>query len=172
MVRVLVVLALAVSGLAAQAPAPAGEAAARAARATARIQALQREADRLAAESRSVLVDLRRLEVDRAIREAELAQAAAALDEATAVLAEATTRADALAAQRVAETPDVETRLVELYKRGRGGYARLLLGAEDVRDWGRMSRGVAAMARLDALRVESHRRLVAAERAAVDALAG
>ena len=168
---VLVTLITWAAALAAQPPAPAQEAAARAARATARIQALQREADRLAAEARSVLVDLRRLEIDRAIRAEELAETNAALAETTAALEAGTARAEALAAQRVAQTPAVETRLVELYKRGRGGYARLLLGAEDVRDWGRMSRGVAAMARLDQLRLESHRRIVADERAAVVELA-
>ncbi len=168
---VLVMLMAWAAALAAQPPAPPQDAAARAARATERIQALQREADRLAAEARSVLVDLRRLEIDRAIRAEELAEANAALAETTTALESASARADALAAQRVAQTPAVETRLVELYKRGRGGYARLLLGAEDVRDWGRMSRGVAAMARLDQLRLESHRRIVAEERAVVVELA-
>jgi septal ring factor EnvC (AmiA/AmiB activator) len=144
---------------------------ARARRATERIRSLQREADRLAAESRGVLAELRRLEIDRAIRTEELAGANALLAVATARLEAATARAAELAAQRVAETPGVETRLVEIYKRGRGGYVRLLLGAEDVRDWGRMSRGVAAMARLDQLRLEAHQRLVDAERAAVASLA-
>jgi murein hydrolase activator len=163
----LVLTTLAVCGLAPAGQTPVDEATARTERATARIEALQREADRLAAEARGVLVDLRRLEIDRAIRAEELAEANAALADVTAELDAATARAEALAAQRVAEAPGVETRLVELSKRGRGGYARLLLGAEDVRDWGRMSRGVAAMARLDRLRLEAHRRVVAAEREAV-----
>jgi murein hydrolase activator len=165
------VLAVPVFGFEAQPTPAAVNAELRAQRAAARIQALQREADRLAAEARSVLVDLRRLELDRALRAEELAEADAGLADATAALEVAGARVEWLAAQRVAQAPGVEKRLVELYKRGRGGYARLLLGAEDVRDWGRMSRGVSAMARLDQLRLESHRRVVAAEREAADALA-
>ncbi|MFP5380256.1 MAG: murein hydrolase activator EnvC family protein [Vicinamibacteria bacterium] len=173
MLRLIALAAVVLAGVVAEAQAPVAPAgaAARAARAAERIQALQREADRLAADARGVLAELRRLEIDREIRRQELTVANAALAEASARLDEATARAEALAAERVAETPGLETRLVELYKRGRGGYARLLLGARDVRDWGRTTRGVAAMARLDRLRVEAHRRLVEAERAAVAVLA-
>lgn len=164
-------LAAAARALPAQGPDAIREAELRARRAAERIEALQREADRLAAEARGVLVELRQLEIERAIRAEAVVAADARLAVATAALEAAQARAEDLAAQRVAETPAIEARLVEIYKRGRGGYVRLLLGAEHVRDWGRMSRGVAAMARLDRLRVEAHRRRLAAERAAVAELA-
>ena len=58
-------------------------------------------------------------------------------------------------------------RLVELSKRGRGGYVQLLLAADDVRAFGRLSRGVAAVAELDRVRLDTHRRTLEAERAAL-----
>jgi murein hydrolase activator len=61
----------------------------------------------------------------------------------------------------------VRDRLVEIYKRGRGGYLRMLLAVDDVRAVGRMMRGVAAVARLDRLRIDTHRRTVRAERDAI-----
>ena len=78
------------------------------------------------------------------------------------------TRLKALEATRVADTPGVDERLVELSKRGRAGYVQLLLAADDVRALGRMARGVAAVAELDRVRLDTHRRTLAAERAALD----
>ena len=52
-------------------------------------------------------------------------------------------RVERLEAARVAGTPGVEERLVSIYKRGRGGYARLLLSSDDPRAFGRLTRGVA-----------------------------
>jgi septal ring factor EnvC (AmiA/AmiB activator) len=146
---------------------PANQAQALAARAAARIRALQREADQLAARARSVFGDLRRLEIDRAIAREEVAKADAELTGVTASRDAAATRLEVLEATRVAETPGVAERLAEIYKRGRGGYLKMLLSAHDVRDFGRMSRGVAAVAELDRLRLEAHRRTLANERAAV-----
>lgn len=138
-----------------------------AARAEARIRALQREADQLAARARSVFGDLRRLEIERAIAREHVARADAELAAVTASREAAAARLAAIEARRVAETPGVAERLVELYKRGRGGYLKILLSARDVRDVGRMSRGVAAVVQLDRLRLEAHRRTLADARAAL-----
>ncbi len=139
-----------------------------AARAAERIRVLQREADRLAAAARTVLNDLRRLEIERSIAQQQVVETAAALAAVTAERDAALARVTALEAERVANTPGLEERLVSIYKRGRGGYVRLLLSSEDPRSFGRLTRGVAAVATLDRVRVEAHRRTLAAER---DALA-
>jgi septal ring factor EnvC (AmiA/AmiB activator) len=132
-----------------------------------RIRALQAEADRLAAQARTVFGDLRKLELEREIARERVASAEADLVRVTAAHAAATTRLKALEATRIAQTPGVNERLVELSKRGRGGYVQLLLASDDVRAFGRLSRGVAAVAELDRVRLETHRRTLAAERAAL-----
>jgi septal ring factor EnvC (AmiA/AmiB activator) len=141
--------------------------AALAARATARIRALQQEADRLAGQARTVFGELRKLEVDLSLATQQLVRANADLASLTRERNEAMRAVVTLEAHREAETPGLEDRLVALYKRGRGGYARLLLSVDDVRAFGRASRGVAALAALDRSRVAAHRRRVAAERAAL-----
>jgi septal ring factor EnvC (AmiA/AmiB activator) len=158
------VLLLAIATVNAQTD-PHTEQAARAAR---RIRALQAEADRLAAQSRTIFGELRKLEIDRALRQEELQQAERELARVTADRDATAKRLKALEAMRIAGTPGVSERLVELAKRGRAGYVQLLLASNDVRAMGRMARGVAAVAELDRLRLETHRRNLAAER---DALA-
>jgi septal ring factor EnvC (AmiA/AmiB activator) len=147
--------------------APPDEAKAMAARAAERIRALQREADVLAAAARSVFNDLRKLELDRAIAQQRVTEAEAALAAVTAQRDTAAKRVVRIEAERVANTPGVAERLVSIYKRGRGGYAQLLLSSDDPRAFGRLTRGVAAIATLDRMRVEAHRRTVAAERNAL-----
>ena len=137
-----------------------------AARAAARIRALQLEADRLAAEARSVFGDLRKLEIDRAIKREALARIEAELAETTQAGNAAAAHIKALEAARVAQSPGLARRLVEISKRGRGGYLQLLLASDDVRAFGRLSRGVAAVAELDRVRLETHRRTLAAYRIA------
>jgi septal ring factor EnvC (AmiA/AmiB activator) len=132
-----------------------------------RIRELQRETDRLAARARTLLDDLRRLELEREIRVEALKKADAELAEVTRALARASARVAELEARRVASSAGVRERLVEIYKRGRSGYVRLLLAADDLRALGRLSRAVAAVARVDRLRIEEHRRAVAAERDAI-----
>ena len=136
-------------------------------RAQRRIRALQAEADRLAAQSRTVFGDLRRLELERVIKQDQLLNAERALVRTTADRDAAATRLKALEATRVAGTPGVAERLVELSKRGRAGYVQLLLASDNVRAMGRMARGVAAVAELDRLRLETHRKNLAAEQAAL-----
>ena len=145
---------------------PADNAKALAARAAARIRALQLEADRLAAEARSVFGDLRKLEIDRAIKREALARIEAELAETTEAGEAAAAHVKDLEAARVAQIPGVASRLVEISKRGRGGYLQLLLASDDVRAFGRLSRGVAAVAELDRVRLETHRRTLAAYRTA------
>jgi septal ring factor EnvC (AmiA/AmiB activator) len=139
-------------------------------RAAARIGALQAESDRLATQARSVFGDLRRLELERQIKQAEVVKAETELARVTMARDNAADHVAALAAARIAETPGVKERLVELSKRGRGGYVQLLLASNDVRAIGRMARGVAAVAELDRVRLETHRRTLAAEREALDQL--
>ncbi len=159
------VLVLIASTLGAQTPAE--DAKALGARAAARIRALQRDADRLAAEARTVFGDLRRLEIERAIKREELATTEAELAEVASAANAAAAHLKTLEATRVAQTPGVAGRLVEIFKLGRGGYLQLLLASGDVRAFGRLSRGVAAVAELDRVRLETHRRALADERQAV-----
>src|SRR5262245_2655364 len=139
-------------------------------RVAARIRALQAESDRLAAQARTVLGDLRRLEIDREIKQAELTKAQTALARVTADRDRVEKRLKELEATRVAQTPGIRERLVELSKHGRAGYVQLLLASSDVRAIGRMARGVAAVAEVDRVRLETHRRTVAAERDALNEL--
>jgi septal ring factor EnvC (AmiA/AmiB activator) len=161
-------MVLVLATMAVYAQAPADEIRAQSERVERRIRALQAEADRLASRARTVFGDLRRLELERVIRREELLDAQRALVRATVDRDAAAKRLKALEATRVAKTPAVTERLVELSKRGRAGYVQLLLASDDVRAMGRMARGVAAVAELDRLRLDEHRRRVAAEQ---DALA-
>jgi len=125
-----------------------------------RIEALQREADRLAVEARTVLGDLRRLEVQRTLAAEQLVQADAAVSDAAADLEIATERVAAMEQKRVASLPDLKGRFVELYKHGRGGYARMLAGVRDLREFGRATRAVTSLSHINQLRIEEHRRTV------------
>lgn len=139
-------------------------------RAARRIRALQAEADRLASQSRTVFGELRKLEIDRALRQEELLKVNRDLAGVTVDRDATAKRLKQLEAIRIAGTPGVSERLVELSKRGRAGYVQLLLAAGDVRAMGRMARGVAAVAELDRLRLEAHRKNLAAEKTALDQL--
>ena len=153
------------TGLAAQSPADETRA-----RAAARIKALQAEADSLAAQARTVFGDLRRLELEREIAQQEVVRAETDLARVTTAQQQATARLAALEATRVAQTPGVSERLIEISKRGRAGYVQLLLASDDIRAFGRLSRGVAAVAELDRVRLDTHRRTLAAERVALAAV--
>lgn len=157
-----------------QAPTPLSseDAAALAARAADRIKALQRESEQLAAQSTSVLAQLRQLEVTRAMRAEELSAVTARLTAVDARVAASQARVDELERQRIARTPALEGRLEALYKRGGSdGYVRLLLETAEGRDIARASRGVVALARVEQLRIDAHRKLLADETAARDQLA-
>ena len=140
------------------------------ARAEQRIRELQLEADRIAAQTGTLLGELRKLHLEREIRVQTVAKADAELAVVTTAIADTAGRVTALEAERVAGTPGVRERLVELYKRGRSGYVGLPFAAEDLRALGRMTRGVTAVARLDRVRLDAHRRTVQAAREAMSEL--
>ena len=136
-----------------------------------RIEALQREAERLAGEARTLVGDLRKLEIERDLQSEQLAQAQAAVAGTQAELEKTTRRLAQLDQQRAAQLPDLRAQLVDLYKRGRGGYARMLLEADGVRDLGRTTRAISALIRINEQRIDDHRRTLEnlrTERAALE----
>jgi septal ring factor EnvC (AmiA/AmiB activator) len=154
-------VALLLSGMAV--PAPAGQddrarTEALAARAAARMDALHREADQLAAEERTLLGDLRKLEVERQLKLEELRQLDAQAGALEGDLKTITGRFAALEAEEVAARPELEARLVEMYKMGQARYARLLLATSDFRRLGQAARTAAALAKLDRDRLAAHQK--------------
>ena len=133
-------------------------------RITDRLRALQREAERLAGESRTLVGDLRQREIDRDIKAAQLKQAEAAMAEAEKALQSTTTRLSDLEVQRINQLPDLKTQLVDIYKRGRSGYARMLFSAGDLREFARATRAVSALSAINERRIEEHRKTVDAMR--------
>jgi septal ring factor EnvC (AmiA/AmiB activator) len=133
-------------------------------RITDRIRALQREAERLAGESRTLVGDLRQREIEREIKTAELKQAEAAMAEAERALQTTTTRLSDLEVQRINQLPDLRAQLVDIYKRGRSGYARMLFTAGDFREFARATRAVGALSAINQRRVEEHRKTLDALR--------
>lgn len=153
----------------AQTPEPRTDAQAR--RVTDRIRALQAEAERLATQARTLLGDLRTLEIERDLHIERLDQAQAAVVETQAQVDTATTSLVAVEERRIAQLPDLKAQLVDVYKRGRAGYARLLFGATSIRDLGRATRAVAALVQINQQRVDEHQRTLdtrRAERAALE----
>ncbi len=126
-----------------------------AARAADRIVALRHEAEILAAQERTLLGDLRKLEIERDLRVEEARRLDAEAAAVTARIDEATRQIDALAQAIQAARPGLNARLVEVYKLGPPGYARVLLGAASDRDIGRATRLVSAMAQIDQRRVQA-----------------
>ena len=125
-------------------------------RASQRIRALQREGDALAATERTLLGELRRLEVERDLRTEELQQADGELADTIRQVDETNRRIEELDRQLAAQRPALAARLVDTYKIGQPGYARLLLELDDVRAVGRAYRLVAGMAALDRRRVAEY----------------
>jgi septal ring factor EnvC (AmiA/AmiB activator) len=141
-------------------------------RAAERIRALQKEADDLLARERTLLEELRRLEVDRQLRVEELTKFEREAADTERKLAATTKRLSSLRQTADEQRPDVEARLVQLYKLGSGGYWRLLLDVDDLRSMGRAYRTASAMTSLDKLRVLQHQQTLdalAAERTALEA---
>ena len=140
----------------AQAPSERASAQAASERAAERLRALQEEADSLLARERTLLTDLRRLEVDRAMAAERLSQIETETTNLEQELADTARHRELLEQARAAEAPILRNRLVELYKLGGGGYLRLLLGVDDLRDVGRAYRTVSALAALDRERARAH----------------
>jgi len=127
-------------------------------RITDRIRALQREADRLAGEARTLVGDLRKLEIERDLKAEQAKQATADAAAAQDTLRQTTDQLSSLELQRLAQLPDMKQQLVDIYKRGRSGYAPLLFGAKDVREFARAARAIASLASINQKRMEEHRR--------------
>jgi murein hydrolase activator len=143
-------------------------------RAAERMTALQKEAESLAKHERTLLGELRSLEVQREIKVEELAVVERQAADVQAKLTDADARVRVLQSAADQQRPEVEERMVRLYKMGRAGYWRLLLDVNSLRDVGRAYRTAAALARIDRDRVEEHRRTLAslnAERATLQARA-
>jgi murein hydrolase activator len=152
------VLMLACAALTAQVPAPSErermDAAAK--RTSERLRILQREADSLAAQERTLLVELRKLELARQIATETLAQIERDSSATEQQLADAEAKAAALAQTAAAQLPDVEARLVQLYKMGRAGYWRLLLNVDDLQALSRAYRTASMLTAIDRARVSEH----------------
>lgn len=153
-------IAVTLLAVAAVAPAQAPDASrveSLAGRAAERTRALRDEADRLAAEQRTLLGDLRRLEIEREMRALELARARSSARQAAADVAALDREVSTISEAAAAALPDLEARLVTLYKLGRGQHARLLLSASDARTFAQGIRLVSALADQDQRRVTAHR---------------
>jgi septal ring factor EnvC (AmiA/AmiB activator) len=143
-----------------------------AARAAARIKELQREADSLASRERTLLDDLRKLEVERDLRAEEFAASTRDLQRIEREIDDTATRIVALEQTAQSQLPDLSARMVELYKVGNGGYLRLLLSVDDLRQMGRAYRFVSGLQGIDRRRVAEHQRTLADLRKAQAALEG
>jgi septal ring factor EnvC (AmiA/AmiB activator) len=154
----IVLAALLAASLAAQAPAPDARAQADAAakRAAERIRALQKESDALVTQERSLLADLRKLEIERELKSTELSRIEQDLAGIQEQIQATVARAAALRDTADAQRPDVESRLVQMYKMGHAGYWRMLLSVDDLRTVGRAYRTAAALTRIDRDRVQQH----------------
>ena len=148
---VLLALGARVPSLRAQSPQTAA-----AQRVAERLRALQLEAEALSGQEKTLLNDLRKLELERLIKSQELAVIETDLKMTQEQLAAATARGAALRTTATAQRPEIEGRLVRLYKMGRAGYWRLLLDVDDLQSIGRAYRTASAFTRLDRDRVRRH----------------
>ena len=126
-----------------------------------RVRVLQAEADRLALQVRTLLGDLRQLELQRDIAAEQEKAAAAAARQAQLAFDETNARLKSLEEQRVSQLPDLKTRLVDIYKRGHGGYARMAFDVRGLREFARALRAVAALTTINEQRIAQHRRTLA-----------
>ena len=131
-------------------------------RAAERIQALRREAEALASQESALLVQLRKLEIERQLKVEELARVERDHTKARQRLDEAVRRADALQQTASSERPEIEARLVQIYKLGQAGFWRLMLDVDDLRSVGRAYRTAAALIKIDRDRVLAHKQTLEA----------
>jgi septal ring factor EnvC (AmiA/AmiB activator) len=127
-----------------------------------RQRALEREAADLERQEKTLLTELRKLEIERQLKADELTAIERDLKTTREQLAAATARAQELRQLAAAAEPDIQDRLVRLYKMGRVGYWRLLLDVEDVRQMGRAYRTASALNRLDRERIQKHQAMLRA----------
>ena len=139
-----------------------------------RLKALQQEAAQLATRETTILTELRKLEIERELKATELAAVEEDLQQTQSRLKDAVARATALRERADTQRPDVDARLVRLYKMGRAGYWRLLLDVDDLRSMGRTYRTAAALTALDGERIKQYQQTLAdltKERARLEAQA-
>lgn len=122
-------------------------------RVAARIRTLEDEADRLAAQARVLVDAIESLATERNRLTTEAARTAAEAHAVELDLARAHERVAALEQAEAMDEPLIAARLVALYKQGRGGYLRLLLGAETLQDMGRAARTISSLVDQNAERV-------------------
>ncbi|NOT28359.1 MAG: hypothetical protein HOP16_19940, partial [Acidobacteria bacterium] len=122
-----------------------------------RLRILEVESDRLTTEARTLVADLRKLEAERRAQMARVREAQAAIVEGQTAIEGTAQRLLALEAERLAQLPAMQTQLVDMYKRGRTGFARLVFSAGGIREFGRATRAAAAMLRVSQERVLRHR---------------
>ena len=142
--------------LIAQSPPDRDRAEAAAKRTADRLKSLQREADALASQERTLLVELRKLEIDRQMAIENLGRLDRDLKATQTQLEAAESRAADLAKTAEAQLPDIEARLVQLYKMGRAGYWRLLLNVDDLHALGRAYRTASMLTSIDRSRVTAY----------------
>ena len=121
-----------------------------------RLQGLKQEAAALTNQEQNLLNELRKLELERQIKSGELMAIATDLTTSQEQLTAATTRAESLRQAADQQRPEVQDRLVRVYKMGSAGYWRLLLDVDDLQSMGRAYRTAAAMTRLDRERLHQH----------------
>ena len=141
-------------------------------RAQERLRTLRAEADALVLEERTLLRQLRQLELARQIANEAFQSASAGVVAAEAAMAAADARTRLLEDERDREGPALESRLVNVYKLGRGRYTRLLLSTANLQRIGQASRAVVALAARDRARLaafQSGLRALEQARAALDA---
>src|SRR5688500_7444425 len=146
-------------GVGSRAPSPQSPAAQRVAE---RLRALRQEASALQGREKTLLNELRKLELERQIRAAELSAIEQDLSATRGRLGAATARAAAQREAAEAQRPEIEQRLVRLYRMGHAGYWRLLLDVDDMQSIGRAYRTASALTRLDRDRVKHHEQTLAA----------
>jgi septal ring factor EnvC (AmiA/AmiB activator) len=129
-----------------------------------RLAALQREAADLARQSRTLLGQLRQLELERDLQVERARRADAAVASGAAAFEESTARLRALEQTRLAQLPQLERRLVDLYKNGRQGYAVRLAAARSARDFARSLRLVSSLAFMNQQQIAEHRKTLEALR--------
>ena len=121
-----------------------------------RLRVLQKESEELASREQTILTELRKLEIERQLRVTELEAIERDVAETTRTLSNTRERLRALRDRAAHEGPDVEARLVRIYKTGRAGYWRLLLDTNDLQSIGRAYRMAAALTHLDSERIKQH----------------
>lgn len=143
--------------LGAQPARPAGAASVRTL--DARLAALRAEEKALAGEQRTLLGRLRQLELTARTRALERARTTAALQVLGQSVAAASKRLAAAEAELAVLGPEVERRLVLLFKLMPLGYDRLLLSIDDARTFERAARIASVLASRDRERMETYQRL-------------